>query len=104
MIIKKSNKFFLNFDANKLKDFDKLIIYNIDNYYDNLFTYDLKFLGLFNKSDIKEEKQAIKENKIDLEDIKKISEKIETVLNTIASKNDNSEHLHTEEVKDEDEK
>ncbi|NMC57731.1 MAG: hypothetical protein GYA50_10975 [Eubacteriaceae bacterium] len=101
---KKSNKFFLNFDANKLKDFDKLIIYNIDNYYDNLFTYDLNFLGLYKKSDIlKEEKQEIKENKVELEDIKKIPEKIETVLNTIASKNDISEHMHTEEVKDEEE-
>lgn len=98
---KKSNKFFLNFDSNKLKDFDKLIIYNIDNYYDNLFTYDLKILGLFNKSDIKEEKQAIKENKVELEDINKISDRIETVLNTIASKNDKLEPKQKEEIQDE---
>jgi hypothetical protein len=79
---KKSNRFSFVFDADKLKEFDKLIIYNIDNYYDNLFVYDLKFLGLCDKSNdvLVTETAAEKiENKTELEDIEKISEKFENI-------------------------
>jgi len=75
---KKSNKFRLSFDADKLKDYDKLTIYNIENYYDNLFTYDLKFLGLYQTnrepSDINKNDE---ENKNEPEDIEKVFEKLE---------------------------
>lgn len=91
---RKSNKFFFSFDTNKLKDFDKLIIYNIDNYYENLFTYDLKFLGLFKKSETENKifEKVTEEKKTELEDVDKITESIEKKTNTTKIEINNSKY------------
>ncbi len=45
----KSNKFKLSFDAEKLREFNHVIIYNIEKYDEILFLYNVEFLGLFKK-------------------------------------------------------
>lgn len=47
----KSNKFKLSFEAEKLREFNHLIIYNIESHDNILFLYNLEFLGLYKKNE-----------------------------------------------------
>ncbi len=65
----KSNKFKLSFEVSKLREYNYLIIYNIEKYDDILFLYNVEFLGFYKKEKNTETvkiaentAQAVKEN------------------------------------------